>query len=147
MMGGTKIVVFQLKEIIKNVAFVAIGLILIVFLILIFMPRGKTENPESAALYEPGTYYSEIILYNNPVKVAVTVDENEIVSINLENMDEIQTVFYPLFQPTMDTLAQEIITTQNLNVPITRDTAYTEEILIKAIRSALDKAEAYGQAS
>lgn len=140
-MGGTKIVVFHLKEIVKKMIFLCVGLVIIVFLIMMFMPNENRAPETSAALYAPGTYYSEIILHNVPVRVAVSVGENAIIDVTLEDMGETQAVFYPLFETTMDTLAKEIVTTQSLNGTGEIESAYTEEILIKAIRSALDKAE------
>ena len=142
MLGGSKIVVFQLREIIKRTVLIAIGLGIILLIIFLFMPKNAEEEHDSVFLYNPGTYFAEIILHNNPLQVAVTVTENEIVSIVLDELNEIQATFYPLFQPTMEMLAREILHNQTLDIQRSQNTAMTEEILITAIRSALERAEA-----
>ncbi len=140
-MGGTKIVVFQLKDIVKKMIYLLIGIVVIIFLIIVFVPKEKAKEQETSALYKPGTYYSEIILHNSPVRVLVTVNDNEIENVTLTELDETQEVFYPLFKPTMENLSKEIVNNQTLDVPLTRESAYTEEILIDAIRTALSQAE------
>ncbi len=142
-MGGTKIIVVQLKEVIKSVVFALIGLILIFLLIYMFIPKGEKqdEGTGTSALYYPGTYSSEIILHNSPVVVEVTVTKDKIVSIQLNDMDETQAVFYPLFKPTLENLSSKIVKNQTLDILLSADNATTEEILITAIRGALDKAE------
>lgn len=133
---GTKIVVVQLKELIKTAVFAVVGIALIVLLIYLFIPK----NDEAEASYMPGTYSAEIILHNNPVLVQVTVSENEIASIELLNMGETQEVFYPLFQTAIDELSEEIINSQSLDVALSSDKSMTEQILIKAVDKALEQA-------
>lgn len=132
-----KIIVVQLKEVIRTAAFAIIGLILIILLIYFFIP--KDNSP--AAIYTPGTYSSEIILHSNPVLVSVTVSGDEIEMIELLNMQASQGSFYPLFEPTLDELAKEIIETQSLEVSASTDTAVTSSILLEAVSNALSKAE------
>lgn len=134
---GTKIVVVQLKELIKTAIFAVIGIALIVLLIYFFIPKeGKTE-----ALYVPGTYSSEIVLHNNPVSVEVTVSDNMITGIQLMNMGQTQEVFYPLFEPTMEELAQEIIDNQSTDVSTSTDVSVTSKIILDAVDMALEQAK------
>ncbi len=140
-MGGTKIVVLQLKEILKSSVFIVLGLVLIVLLIFLFIPKDDKASKEESAAYAPGVYAAEIILHNRPVNVEVTVSEKEIVSIELKNMEEVQEVFYPLFRPTMQTLTQEIIKKQTTKVSLPQDATETSKILLSAVKQALAKAE------
>lgn len=138
-MGGTKIIVLQLKEIIRTLVFALIGIILIVALIFLFLPKNKPDV--SSALYLPGVYVSQIALNKEPVNVEVVVGEKEILSIGLKDMDETQEVFYPLIRPTMNQLAEEIITSQNLNIEISSENSVTGQVLLNAVRDCLAKAE------
>ena len=127
-MGGTKIFVFSLKEIVKTAVFAVIGIALIIALAYLFIPRDRPAQAEPnvrADLYIPGTYTAQISLSNEPVDVVVTVSQNEILSIELRNMSEVQEVFYPLVRPTMSSLTEEIIRTQSLNVQIAEGSAIT----------------------
>lgn len=137
-MGGTKIFVVQLKELIKMAIFAVIGIALIIMLIYFFIPKEKPV--ESSALYNAGTYSSEIVLQNGPVSVEVTVSENEITGIQLKNIAEIQEVFYPLLEPTVETLSKEIIAKQTLDIPVSTETQYTSQVILSAIDTALAKA-------
>lgn len=142
-MSGTKIFVLQLKDLIKSAVFAAIGLLLIILLIYLFVPRSKAQtDPETASGYIPGTYTSEIVLHNNPVSVEVTVTESEIVSVDLKNMAETQEVFYPLFSPTMENLSKEIVRYQSIDITPSAEYPVTEQILLNAVNVALDKAKA-----
>lgn len=146
-MGGTKIFVLQLKELIKSAIFALAGLALIILLIYLFVPHDKEQpaTPSSAALYQPGTYSSEIILHNNPVQVDVTVSDNEIISVSMQNMAENQEVFYPLFEPAMETLSQAILENQSLEITPSADYPVTGGILLKAVNAALEQAKSPDQ--
>lgn len=141
-MGGTKIFVLQLKDLIKSAVFAVIGLLLIILLIYLFVPRNKAQTePEQASSYIPGTYTSDIILHSNPVNVEVTVTETEIVSVDLKNMAETQEVFYPLFTPTMETLSGDIVKYQTADIASSAEYPVTERILLNAVAAALEKAK------
>ena len=142
-MGGTKIIVLHMKQIIKSCLFALIGLIIIGILIFFFIPKNKNEKIKTSAIYIPGTYFSQIILHNKPVNVEVSVNENEIVSIKLDDINDTQEVFYPLFKPAMEMLSREIIHYQSVNIPTINDYAVTGKILISAVDNALQKARIY----
>ncbi len=144
-MGGTKIVVVQLKELIKSALFALGGLVLIILLIYFLVPKsgggeGDISESMAAAKYIPGTYAAQIILHNYPVDVLVTVTEKEITSVALSDIPESQEVFYPLFKPTIESLSEEIIKNQSTNVTTTQETEFTSKVLIAAINAALEKA-------
>ena len=138
-MGGTKIVVLQLKELIKAGIFVLIGIVLLIMLIYFFLPKDK--GSEATTGYIPGTYSSELILHNSLVRVEVTVTEDQITSIELKNMAEVQEVFYPLLTPTFDSISNEIIKYQTTDLSISSDTQYTSMVLLEAVEAALKQAE------
>lgn len=142
-MGKTKIIVLHLKQIIKSCLFFLIGIILIGILIFMFIPKNKNENQKSSSIYNPGKYCSQIILHNKPVNIEVSVNQNEILSIKLNDISQSQEVFYPLFKPAMETLAREIIHYQSIDIPTINDYAITGKILISAVDSALQKARVY----
>jgi hypothetical protein len=88
----------------------------------------------------PGTYSSMIILNDEPLHVRVTVSENEILQIYMTDMAEIQRVFYPLFEPRMHDLAEEILRYQSAFIFPQTDYPVTTMILQNAVQSALDMA-------
>lgn len=72
----------------------------------------------------------------------MSVDESQIDSIRFSNMDETVDAMFPLVQPAMEDIAQQICETQSLeNIQYSEDSAYTSQIIIDAIKNALKNAE------
>jgi len=135
-MGGVKVFVLRLKDVIRTGLFVLAGLLLICILVWALLPK----KPAAATLYEPGVYSAQIVLHSKPVNVEVTVSTNEITDITLTGMAETQAVFYPLFRPTMEHIAKEVLASQTTDIASPVDSAFTSGILLRAIRAALAQA-------
>ncbi|MCL2674588.1 MAG: hypothetical protein FWE92_04575 [Defluviitaleaceae bacterium] len=157
-MGGTKIFVLQVQQI-RKVLLIAAAVVAAILLVMFLFggrsaetpttphvqPAPQQQAPPPAARtpetrYVPGTYFSEITLANSTIIVSVEVSENAILNVSIYDPYEAQEMFYPLMQPTMDSLSQQIVTMQSLNVQMADGTPYTQEVLISAIRNALDAA-------
>lgn len=142
MSSKTKIVVLHMKELIYTAIFAVLGILLILLLIFMFLPNGKdNEQSEETMQYVAGVYTSSIQLNDNAIDVEVAVDANHINSISLINLDETTAAMYPLMQPALDNLTQQIYEKQSLDdISYGEDTQYTSTVLLNAIRSALEKA-------
>lgn len=141
-MAKTKIVVIQLKEIIYTVIFAALGILLI--LLLIFMFKDKDDNTASTEtnLYNAGVWNSSTALGDTVINLEVVLDKNHINSIRIVNLDETITTMYPLVQPSLEALSEQLYT----DVPIDQlelidENKFTQILLIEAIKAALDKAK------
>ena len=143
MSSKTKIVVLHMKEVVYTGIFVALAIVLAVLLFLMF-GKDKDANTASAqAVYHAGVYTSPITLNDNTFDVEVTVDENHINSISLVNLSETTTAMYPLMEPALDALSQQICDTQSTeNITYSDENKYTSMLLLDAINDALDKAKA-----
>lgn len=160
MSSKTKIVVLHMKEIIYTGIFLALGILLIIFLIILFVPdkneEASTPTPtnteesdtesnltvDSTSLYIPGIYNTEILLNDQAINVEVIVDQSGISSINMVNISTAVTTMYPLLQPSFDALSAQIIETQSLeNINYPQESKYTTLVLLEAIRKSLDKAQ------
>ena len=137
-MSGTRIMVFSLKELIRTGIFALIGLILIIALIYLIIPK---NNGGSSAQYLPGTYSAQIVLHQSPVDVFVTVNEKEILNVELGSMKTVQEAFYPLFKPTLAELSKQIVRYQTTKIAAEPNNAVTSRILLDAVASALEKAD------
>ncbi len=145
MQNKTKIVVLHMKELIYTAIFVALAILFIILLIVMF---GKKE-PEKAvetmadATYVPGIYSTSITLNNQVVDISVTVDENHINSVELNNINEAVTTMFPLMEPAFDSIAAQIKEGTALSdITYDQESYYTSQILIQAIQTSLDKASA-----
>ncbi|WP_075720847.1 FMN-binding protein [Roseburia sp. 499] len=142
MSSKTKIVVLHMKELVYTAIFAVLGILLILLLIFMFLPDDKTNGQtEETMRYVAGVYTSSIQLNDNAIDVEVAVDANHINSISLINLDETTAAMYPLMQPALDNLTQQIYEKQSLDdISYGEDTQYTSTVLLNAIRSALEKA-------
>jgi len=141
MSSKTKIVVLHMKEIIYTAVFVLLGILLIILLAFMFFPKQKT-NMDTEKQYIPGIYTSTVTLNNTNLEVEVVVDTSHINAIRFSNLDETVTTMYPLAQPTIEYIANQIYETQSLdNISYSEDSPYTSQVILNAIDEALKKAE------
>lgn len=116
----------------KRIIFV-LALILIIFII------GHGHND---AKYKPGAYFSTILLNNQTIDVKVVVDEKNIKEISLNNLDETDSAIYPLMEPALDNISQQIYDKQSTEgITYEESYQYTSVVLLDAIKDALSKAE------
>lgn len=92
--------------------------------------------------YIPGIYTTELILGSETVNVEVIVNDHAITSLSLADPDEPLTTMYPLLEPTMDSLSEQICETQDLSqVTYSAETRYTSLVLLEAVKASLEKAK------
>ena len=145
-MGGTKIFVLKLKDVLKIAAFGVIGLVVLGVLAFFFVPRGGgsiAPAQPTGSLYIPGTYTASIILNDRPLDVMVTVTEDEIVSVEMTEMYENQRLLFPLFEPMMERVSDDILFYQRGDIAIHNEFPVTTGILQQAVVAALDRASVY----
>ena len=126
-----------MKELVYTAIFLVLGVILVVLLVTMF-GTGKKESPtaESAA-YIPGIYTSSIEFQNRSVDVQVIVDKNRIKDISLVNLEDSVAVMYPLMEPTIKHLCDQILEQQSLDgVTYEAENQYTSAVLLHAIDQA-----------
>ena len=146
MSSRTKIVVLHMKEVVYTAIFLVLAIVMIIVVCVMFGGKGEQETgsrPAEETLYVPGVYTSTIELNDNSFDVQVTVDANHINSIELVNLSETVTVMYPLMEPTLEDIAEQIYDSQSTaSVTYSEENKYTSMLLLEAIQAALDKADA-----
>jgi len=145
-MGGAKIFVLQMKDLVRIGVIILLGLALLIMALIVFLPERRNEAEPThvpstrSTRYIPGTYVSTIILHDIPVEVRVTVSENEILAVYLSNLDDVQRIFYPLIEPRMHDLAEEILRYQSAYIQPSTDYPVTTALLHQAVMEALSLA-------
>lgn len=142
-MSNTKIVVLHLKEIIYTVLFAGLGILLIILLVIMFMNKnsGKSDSATDAK-YIPGVYNSTFVLNDTSLNLEVVLDKNHINSIRIVNIDDSISTFYPLVEPSLQKIADQLYNGSDINdVQISKDSKYTENFLVNAIKATLAKAD------
>ena len=145
MSAKTKIVVLHMKELIYTAIFVGLGILLIMLLLFMFLPKKEKDESVETMKYVAGVYTSSILFHDSTLDVQVIVDENRINSISLVNLNETVTTMYPLVEPALEEVADQIIKTQSVeNISYQADNQYTTVMLLNAVENALEKAEVDG---
>ncbi|MFT3982310.1 MAG: hypothetical protein QM697_00270 [Lachnospiraceae bacterium] len=149
MSSKTKIVVLHSKEVIYTAIFAVLGILLVLLLFFMFSPKKTVEKKsieervttETGSRYIPGVYSSSIVLNNSVIDIEIAVDDNNINSIAIVNLDEAVSVMYPLIKPSFEEITAQIYKNQSLEgISYSDDNKYTSLVLIEAINEALNKA-------
>lgn len=143
MSAKTKIVVLHMKELIYTAIFVGLGILLIILLLFMFLPKEEEGESVPTANYVAGVYSSSIMFNDNTVDVQVIVDENRINSISLVNLDDTVTTMYPLMEPAVESISKQVIEKQSTEgITYNSENQYTSIVILNAIENALSKAQA-----
>lgn len=140
-MSKTRIVVIQMKEIVYTAIFVGLGILLILLLVFMFLPKGKHKT--SQAQYVPGVYTHQISLGESSLNLEVVVDENHINNVSITNLSDSVTTMNPLVEPALEDLTKQLKNNISLDeIVISKDCKYTEMLLIRGVEEALEDAVA-----
>ena len=143
MSAKTKIFVFKMKELIYAGILAALAVLLIILLVIMFLPDKENTDPvpSQAASYIPGKYTSSITLNNQALDVEVTVDANQITSVQFVNLNAAVTAVYPMMESVLENIESQVLEKQSLDsITYPDDMKYTTAVLIETIQEALDKA-------
>lgn len=142
MSAKTKIVVLQLKELIYTGIFILLGIFLILLLVFMFLPdKEEGTISEPVMKYVAGVYQTSIMLNNNSIDLEVVVDSDTISSIRIVPLEESVAAMYPLVEPALDSIANQIYVNQSLdNITYDSEQQFTSMLLISAIEDCLEKA-------
>lgn len=141
MSAKTKIVVLHMKELIYTVVFVVLGILLVLLMIYMFLP-GKKEETSETMKYVAGVYTSSITFQDSTVDVEVVVDSNHINSISLKNLNDTIATMYPLMEPAIENISEQVCAAQSTDYVTYADgNQYTSMVLLNAVKDALAKAE------
>lgn len=135
---NTRIVVVQIKDVIKKSLFILVCAVIIIAIIAFL----SSKTPKTA--YIPGIYSAEIILNGSPIVIETTVDKNSVTDIRMYNLNETQEVFYPLIAPSFEAVREEILSSQTTDFTPDENTV-TSSIILDAITSALEEAKVPSQ--
>ncbi len=139
MSSRTKIIVLHMKEIIYTAVFAILAVLLILLLLFMFLPKNTGARAEEEK-YVPGVYTSTVSLSNAALEVEVTVDESHINSIRFSNLDETVAAMYPLIQPEIENIAEQVYKNQSLDgIELSQENPYTSQVIVNAISEALEK--------
>ena len=157
MSSKPQIFVFHLKEVIYTAIFILLGLLFLLLLFIMFKPDSdkkeenggvSSNNTNDTVSYVPGTYSTTVNLNGQSFEVQVTTAEDQITDISLVSVDSSVSTLYPLLEPTMASLSEQIYENQSLeDLTVSEDATYTSDLLIDAISSSIAMAASDATAS
>ena len=109
MSAKTKIVVLHMKELIYTLIFAGLGILLIFLLLFMFLPGKEDGESVETMRYVAGVYTSSIQFGEHAVDMQVIVDENRIQSVSMVNLDETVETMYPLMEPALENIADQVV--------------------------------------
>lgn len=147
-MAKTKIVVLQVKKIIYTGIFVVIGIVILGILLMMFLPKNnsehksvsKLEEPSVQKIYEAGIYTKEIEIGDSTVNLELALDEGQVKSLELVNLEESVETMYPLMKPTVKRLEKKLVAGEDIHkIKLSGDAKYTEKMLMESVETMLEE--------
>lgn len=158
-MSRTRIVIFQLKEIIYTAIFVGLGILLLILLFFMFWPGKEKETANTASpssisssrkstgsssgKYVAGVYSSELTLGESKISLRISMDPDRVKSVEVVNLQESVETMYPLIKPAVkeisDQLAKDIAPDQ---VVLSDDSPYTSQLILDTVCQVMNEASA-----
>jgi len=146
-MSGTRIVVLQLRKVIYTAIFVGIGIIALIFLIVMLSSDKGGKEKESASVadegghqYEAGVYTKEIQIGDATVNLQLSLDEDNVKSVELVNLDESVETMYPLMQPTVEKISKQLAAGRSMEeIVISKESQYTEKIIVESVSKMMEE--------
>lgn len=139
-MSGTRIVVLQSRKIIYSLIFLGVAILALVLILMLFVPKegssGDTASLANAVeqKYEAGVYTKEIRVGDATVNLQLSLDEDNVKSLELVNLDESVETMYPLMQPTVEKIAEQLVAGRSMDeIVISEESQYTEKIIVESV--------------
>lgn len=149
-MSRTRIVIFQLKEIIYTAIFVGLGILLLILLFFMFWPNKAQETSgtvkgtsavKDSATYKAGVYNSELSLGDSVIHIQVSMDSDHVKSVEIVNLEDSVETMYPLIKPAVKDISDQLA--QNVSpdeVVLSDDSPYTSQMILDTVSQIMDEA-------
>ena len=156
MSGKTKIFVLHMKEVIYTGIFIFLGLIFLVLLAIMFLPKNaavdsSTETiesnehhsgqPSASSEYTPGIYAATLEVSGNNLEMQVIIEQQGITDVSFTHLDESVETMYPLFTPVLESISNQLKNGASLaDITYEDSQRYTAAILLDTIETILEQA-------
>lgn len=141
MSAQTKIVVFHRNRVLLVGLALLLGIIIALSLFLSnYGKKANIEKTTPTMAYSPGDYITKLNLQGNEIDLVVNLSKDRINDIYFRDFTEELKEAYPLLEPTLLELKEQILEKQSTeNLTYQDSNPYTAVVLIRAIRDAISK--------
>ena len=157
MSGKTKILVLHMKEVIYTGIFIFLGLIFLLLLAIMFLPKRTqvdsssmtteettgtaTGQEQSTGEYVPGIYTATLEVSGNSLEMQVIIEQNGITDVSFTHLDEAVETMFPLFTPVLESIAEQLKSGVALeDITYEDNQKYTAGILLNTLETVLETA-------
>ena len=143
-MVKTKIVVLKKKKLIYGTMLFILAIVLL-SLIILFSSNTNKDAPatqETGVIYRAGVYTSVLELNDTLLGLEVVLDKDHINSVRLVNLDEATQTMYPLIEPALTDISNQLSAGVALSdIVLSESSKYTQTLLLNHIRDTIAKAQ------
>ena len=143
-MVKTKIVVLKKKKLIYGTMFIILAILLISLIFIIFSDtiNDTPATQETGVIYRAGVYSSVLELNDTLLGLEVVLDKDHINSVRLVNLDEATQTMYPLIEPALTDISNQLSAGVALSdIVLSESSKYTQTLLLNSIRETIAKAK------
>lgn len=142
-MKKSRLFVVSIKEVIYTLIFLILAVLLVILLFYMFLPdKDDSAKTASVSSYIPGVYTSCLNIDDNALTLQMTVDKENINSIELIDADETTSAMYPLIPTTLESINAQLSSgTPIEELSVSEESKYTQLLLTQAINDLLTKAK------
>ena len=146
-----------MKEYTYRKVFCILSILLIIIIFNIFLHNSKNENEEYAnsqktttdkneeyvdnektIIYEAGVYNKKITLGNSIINLQVVLDEYQVKSVEITNLDDTISALYPLMESSVKSISNQLAAGVLLDEVVLSDEGqYTEKIILNEVDNVL----------
>ena len=134
-MSRPRFLVVKLKDLRLPLIMVMIAVAAVAFFMYTKKPATETFAPSES--YEDGLYIASLSLTDAYFDVVVSVEDRQITSIQLDNIDEMEMAIYPGLLASISFLNDYVTTTQSLELPAADSLSVSTMLLMDAVQVAL----------
>ena len=128
----------------------------ILLLIVLFFMFGRQNSPKSEstqsnisnesstykndAVYRAGIYESQFVIGENTINLEVALDEEQVKSVKVKNLDESVETMYPLMKSAVKDVSKQLSSGVSIDeVVLSKNSMYTEKLVLDAVKTVLDE--------
>ena len=125
-------------------------------IIVLFFMFGRQNSPKSEstqsnisnesstykndAVYRAGIYESQFVIGENTINLEVALDEEQVKSVKVKNLDESVETMYPLMKSAVKDVSKQLSSGVSIDeVVLSKNSMYTEKLFLDAVKTVLDE--------
>ena len=94
-------------------------------------------------VYEAGIYNKEMTVGDSVINLQVVLDEEQVKSVEMTNLDDTVSAMYPLMRPSVESISNQLAAGASLDEVVLSDEGqYTEKMILNEVDNVLDEHKA-----